>query len=101
MQEQPGQVPAAPDADYSQCKTNYRAEDGHETGIRFEADAHYQHGCSGQRGGGVDIGAKDRWDAGEQDVTNRATAHPGHSSHQNCNEWMDAEIEGFGCAGDG
>jgi hypothetical protein len=47
MHEQAGQVPVAPDADESQRKTNYRAEDGHEPGIGFEADANYQHGCSG------------------------------------------------------
>ena len=46
MHEQTGKVPVAPDADYSQRKTNYRAEDGHETGIRFEAEADHQDVCS-------------------------------------------------------
>jgi hypothetical protein len=85
-----------PDADYPQQETDDGAEYGHQLGIHPKTEAHNQYGCARERCGRIDVGAKNRWNAGEQNVAYRAAANAGDASHQNRDEWMYSKIERLG-----
>ena len=89
------------DGDHAEGEAGEDAQGGGEGGAELEFEAEDENGGSDEGGGGVDVGAEDVGDLGEEDVADGATAYSGDSAEEDGEEWVDAEVEGLGCSGDG